>query len=1209
MQLLVLGMHRSGTSAVSRLINLMGAQIGPIELLGRPADDNAKGFWERSDVRDVNDALLAARGANWRQPLPMLEISTLAATEQERREIARVLFDVDVHRPWVLKDPRLCLTLPLWNELLEAPIAITPLRDPREIAASLQARDGLPMALGLALAEAHWVALLAATQSMPRAAVSYSALMQQPQTTVESLHGQLVAMGASGLRMPAAAEVEGFLSADLRHHAWAERSEWRQHPAVVLYDQLASLPPEQWPVVALSAESRDVLEWNQRVLQDTAERTAEEVASAELQERLEADAAAVTAAQLRVEALETELLRLHDLQAATSQASDARADALEQDCAARLEAVQADIAVIARERDVALQSAAELRLELSAAKRTKESLQSELADQRQTGQRLQSELAAQRQSAQRLELELADQCQTGQDLQSELAAQLQNVANLRTQLVDAQQSLNRAEFRRAALCERNQQIVSLLDSLQAQVLADVRQLSRWLEDALVLMRSTFHSRRWRIGHASIRPIEILALRGRPRLAKDDLEQIERYFRAWWHSRHEQSAVIQQLSRLAFSDAVAPLVSEASLPSSVVAPVLSALPPSVPVASRAPGQQDWILFPVIDWHFRIQRPQHMARELGQLGDRVFYLSARPVTSAAVLGYEVFESPSKNVWLLRLHLTLADVPDLYRDRLEGAALDQYREALGMFCRDYGVAAPFNIVDLPFWRPLAESIPGSSLIYDCMDYHAGFSTNTSGMLEEEDRLIESADLVVVTSAWLEREVGKNRPVSVVRNGAETRNFSTPVAQPKRLSERPVIGYIGAISDWFDVELLAKAAKALPEFDFVMVGDVTAKSVAAASRLSNVRFVGEVPYAEAASYVQAFDVCLIPFQIIPLTLATNPVKAYEYLAAGKPVVATAMPELEPMREVLHVADDAEAFIKAIRTACDEREDAELAQKRMRWASAHDWNSRAAAFRRAALALLPRASVVVLTWNNLDYTKACLESLEKHTLYPAWELILVDNASTDGSRDYLSEYAATRPHVKLLLNDENLGFAAGNNVGLTESTGDLVVILNNDTYVTPGWLHGLVGHLRRNPTLGIVGPVTNNIGNEARIDIHYGSMEEMLVEADAWVRRHPRQLLPSRVVAFFCCALPRELLVEVGLLDEDFGQGFFEDDDYCNRIREAGREVAIAEDVFVHHHLSASFSTLNQERRQELFERNKAIYERKWGAWVPHEHRKAKAV
>ncbi|HBK56284.1 MAG TPA: glycosyl transferase family 2, partial [Xanthomonadales bacterium] len=192
----------------------------------------------------------------------------------------------------------------------------------------------------------------------------------------------------------------------------------------------------------------------------------------------------------------------------------------------------------------------------------------------------------------------------------------------------------------------------------------------------------------------------------------------------------------------------------------------------------------------------------------------------------------------------------------------------------------------------------------------------------------------------------------------------------------------------------------------------------------------------------------------------------------------------------------------------------------------------------------------------------------------------------------------------RLILNEDNLGFAAGNNVGLAVAEGEFLILLNNDTFVTPGWVRGLTALLRREARLGLVGPVTNNIGNEARIDIAYPDMAAMLPAARRYTLAHPGQWLPLHTAAFFCVAMPRVVYQTVGGLDEAFGIGFFEDDDYCRRVEQAGWRIGCAEDVFVHHHLSATFEQKQPEERKALFERNKAIYEAKWGPWQPHAYR-----
>ena len=95
-----------------------------------------------------------------------------------------------------------------------------------------------------------------------------------------------------------------------------------------------------------------------------------------------------------------------------------------------------------------------------------------------------------------------------------------------------------------------------------------------------------------------------------------------------------------------------------------------------------------------------------------------------------------------------------------------------------------------------------------------------------------------------------------------------------------------------------------------------------------------------------------------------------------------------------------------------------------------------------------------------------------------------------------------------------------------------------------------------------------------------------------------------ARSLGFFCVAIPRRVIETVGLLDERFGLGYFEDDDYCRRVEAAGHRIACAEDVFIHHRMGASFSKLAAEQKHDLVERNRRLYEEKWGRWKPHEYR-----
>jgi GT2 family glycosyltransferase len=422
-----------------------------------------------------------------------------------------------------------------------------------------------------------------------------------------------------------------------------------------------------------------------------------------------------------------------------------------------------------------------------------------------------------------------------------------------------------------------------------------------------------------------------------------------------------------------------------------------------------------------------------------------------------------------------------------------------------------------------------------------------------------------------------------------------------------RRIIGYYGAIAEWFDIDLVRTIALEHPNCLILLVGNDTVGAQKVLADLPNVEFTGEVPYATLPFYLHAFDVCLLPFKVIPLTLATNPVKVYEYLAAGKPVVCVDLPEVGQFGDLVSRACSTDDFVVLVVASL--QESGVLAEQksaeRRRFASEQTWCHRGAELATALKAVrMPRVSVIILTFNNLDLTRACLDSVLLRSDYPNLEVILVDNASSDDTPAYLEDFARRHPEVRVVLNSENLGFAAGNNIGLSIATGDYLVVLNNDTVVTQGWVMTLLRHFQHDPSLGIVGPVTNNIGNEARIETRYQNIAEMPAEALQFTLANMGKTYPVRTAAFFCVMFPRSVYELCGPICEDYGRGFFEDDDYCRRVESIGKRIVCADDVFIHHHLSASFNKLKDSERQNLFRKNKEEYEKKWGAWVPHSYR-----
>jgi GT2 family glycosyltransferase len=370
----------------------------------------------------------------------------------------------------------------------------------------------------------------------------------------------------------------------------------------------------------------------------------------------------------------------------------------------------------------------------------------------------------------------------------------------------------------------------------------------------------------------------------------------------------------------------------------------------------------------------------------------------------------------------------------------------------------------------------------------------------------------------------------------------------------------------------------------------------------LPNVHLLGEKPYATLPGYVNGFDVCLIPFKITPLTEATNPVKFYEHMASGKPVVSTRLPELVPYAEGhVTLGDTADELVRGVEAALSDVSPAAVARRR-RLARENTWEARFRTLDGAIRGLYPRASLIVLTFNNLAINRLCIESILRNTLRPDYELIVVDNASKDGTPDYLRSLAKVYPQIKLILNESNRGFAGGNNQGIRAATGEYVVLLNNDTVLPRGWLGRLLRHLERDPKVGLVGPVTTGAANEAYVATQYKTLAAMEAFAARQFHAHAGETFPLAVPALFCAAARRALFDEVGLLDERYEIGLFEDDDLAVRVRRAGYRTLCARDVFVHHFQCEGFKQFGDKGYLKLFNANRERFERKWNVtWEQH--------
>ncbi|BBI35024.1 glycosyltransferase family 2 protein [Cohnella abietis] len=237
----------------------------------------------------------------------------------------------------------------------------------------------------------------------------------------------------------------------------------------------------------------------------------------------------------------------------------------------------------------------------------------------------------------------------------------------------------------------------------------------------------------------------------------------------------------------------------------------------------------------------------------------------------------------------------------------------------------------------------------------------------------------------------------------------------------------------------------------------------------------------------------------------------------------------------------------------------------------------------------MTKASIIIPTYNRLDLLQNCVSSIRKYTDTP-YEIIIVDNASTDGSAEW-----CRREKLAFISLPRNEGFPIACNKGLRLSSGDTLVLLNNDTVVTPNWLSNMTAALNSSSDVGIVGPVTNYASGSQQVHYPFEDVEEFQrIASEVNIQDHSKWKRVERIVGI-CFVFNRSLIEKIGLLDERFSPGHYEDDDFCLRTRLHGYSLLVCHDTLIYHEGSASFKREGIAEQQLLVERNYRMFMDKW--------------
>lgn len=255
----------------------------------------------------------------------------------------------------------------------------------------------------------------------------------------------------------------------------------------------------------------------------------------------------------------------------------------------------------------------------------------------------------------------------------------------------------------------------------------------------------------------------------------------------------------------------------------------------------------------------------------------------------------------------------------------------------------------------------------------------------------------------------------------------------------------------------------------------------------------------------------------------------------------------------------------------------------------------------------MKRVAIVTPTYNKFEEaTKLFIETIYKYTDENLFDLIIVDNASSDGTVEYLKEVEKEHKNFKLICNSENLGYSKGNNIGIKlalESDYEYIGLLNNDILFTPEWLENTLKIFEMDNQLGMVSPRDAGRPKFFKKKI---TAKNYLENYKDYLAKFKEPLKYMLEPLFSCVIIKREVIEKIGLMDENFTPAFWEDQDYCLRALYAGFSLATSNLAFVFHNHSTTSSAV----KAEIYERNKQYFYKKHplGKWI-WEHKRSNLI
>ncbi|MEJ2150154.1 MAG: glycosyltransferase [Chloroflexota bacterium] len=369
-------------------------------------------------------------------------------------------------------------------------------------------------------------------------------------------------------------------------------------------------------------------------------------------------------------------------------------------------------------------------------------------------------------------------------------------------------------------------------------------------------------------------------------------------------------------------------------------------------------QDFIVLSTQDWDALPTRKHRFARWFAEGGSRVLYVEQQmhwagwlaDLKNQFSRAWRWLRGPRQvapNLWVFTLPIVL---PFFQMSGLINRANNLFLlPVLRAQARRLGFERPVLWTYTPHSADFVGRLGERAAVYECVDDF----TSSRGLIDPkvigrlERRLIEAVDLLIVTApALLESKRAGARRAILVPNGVEAEHFARAADPALMVAEKlaglkpPVVGYLGTLNYWIDTHLLGRLAREHPDWTLVLVGphDLLA-DLSPLEGLPNVVRTGRVPYADLPGYVKVFDVCLNPYVLDGVAEHCSPLKLYEYLASGKPVVSVDMPEARQFAGLVHIARDSDEFVRLVEGVLADGDGDSAA--RMAEARNHTWRKR----------------------------------------------------------------------------------------------------------------------------------------------------------------------------------------------------------------------------------------------------------------------------